>query len=213
MRKSNHDEGMRGTQWLLVLIAVAVCAGPAFAAGEGGTAKEGRPVPCALPRLAVPPTPAKIPGYTELDPSTGLHVTGSIQQIEITGYRLAVTGEVDKPLSLTYDELRCMPRTEARPKLVCPGFFEDTATWAGTPLGFLLRSAKVRVGAREVLLIGADNYSVVVPLKKAISGENFLAYEWEGKALPALHGFPLRAIFPGSEGNQWVKWLVKIEVH
>jgi sulfane dehydrogenase subunit SoxC len=41
----------------------------------------------------------------------------------------------------------------------------------------------------------------------------FLAYEWEGKALPALHGFPVRAVFPGLEGNQWVKWLTKIEVY
>jgi DMSO/TMAO reductase YedYZ molybdopterin-dependent catalytic subunit len=41
---------------------------------------------------------------------------------------------------------------------------------------------------------------------------NFLAYEWEGKALPRLHGFPVRAIFPSLEGNQWVKWVVKIEV-
>jgi DMSO/TMAO reductase YedYZ molybdopterin-dependent catalytic subunit len=160
----------------------------------------------------MPPTPAKIPRYTELDPTTGLHVTGTVQQIEIAGYRLVVAGAVDNPLSLTYDDLRCMPRTEARPKLVCPGFFEDTATWAGTPLGFVLRSARVRPDAREVHLISADDYSVVVPLKEALSEGNFLAYEWEGKALPALHGFPLRAIFPGSEGNQWVKWLIKIEV-
>ena len=135
----------------------------------GRTAREGRPPTCVLPQLAMPPAPAKIPGYTELDPTTGLHVTGSMQQVEITGYRLVVTGEVDNPLSLTYDELRCMPRTEARPKLVCPGFFEDTATWAGTPLRFVLRSAKVRADAKEVLLIGADDYSVVVPLKEALS--------------------------------------------
>ncbi len=213
MRKSNRYKGIKGMQCLLVLIAIAACAGLALAAGGDGAVREGHGASCVLSPLAMPPTPAKIPGYTELDPTTGLHVTGSMQQIGITDYRLVVTGEVDNPLSLTYDELRCMPRTKARLKLVCPGFFEDTATWAGTPLGFVLRSAKVRANAKEVLLIGADDYSVVVPLKKALSEGNFLAYEWEGKALPALHGFPLRAVFPGSEGNQWVKWLVKIEVH
>jgi DMSO/TMAO reductase YedYZ molybdopterin-dependent catalytic subunit len=161
----------------------------------------------------MPPTPSKIPGYTELDPTTGLHVTGSIQQIDISSYRLEVTGKVENPLRLAYDDLRCMPRIEARPKLVCPGFFEDTATWAGTPLASVLKLAKVHADATEVRLIGADRYSSSMSLKQAGSGENFLAYEWEGKAVPALHGFPVRAIFPDAEGNQWVKWLIKIEVY
>ncbi len=212
MRKSCRCKGRKGTDCLLVLIAAAVCAGFALAACGAGAAGEAHQASCALSPLAMPPIPAKIPGYTELDPTTGLHVTGTMQRIEITGYRLEVTGEVDNPLSLTYDELRCMPRTEARLKLVCPGFFEDTATWAGTPLRFLLGSAKVRPDARKVRLISADGYAVTVPLKEALSEGNFVAYEWEGKALPALHGFPLRAVFPGSEGSQWVKWLVKIEV-
>ncbi len=194
-------------------MAMSVCAGFAFAAGADEAVREGHRAPCVLPKLAMPPTPVKMPGYAELDPTTGLHVTGTMQQIDIVGYRLEVAGKVSNPLSLTYDELRCMPRTEARPTLVCPGFFEDTATWAGTPLKFVLQLAKVHTDATGVRLIGADHYSVSMSLEAARASENFLAYEWEGKALPALHGFPVRAIFPGSEGSQWVKWLVKIEVY
>ena len=214
LRRSNHyNKGTTGTRCLLVLIAMAICAGCALAAGADEAVREGHRASCVLPQLVMPPTPAKIPGYTELDPTTGLHVTGTLQQIDIVGYRLEVTGKVSKPLSLTYDELRCMPRTEARPPLVCPGFFEDTATWAGTPLTFVLQLAKVQRDATGVRFIGADHYSASISLEAAGSGKNFLAYEWAGKALPRLHGFPLRAIFPGSEGNQWVKWLTRIEVY
>jgi DMSO/TMAO reductase YedYZ molybdopterin-dependent catalytic subunit len=213
LTKSRRYKGIRRITRFLVLIAIAACASLALAAAADEAVREAHQESCVLPQLAMPTTPAKIPGYTELDPTTGLHVTGTMQQIDVAGYRLEVTGQVSNPFSLTYDELRCMPRTEARLKLVCPGFFEDTATWAGTPLKAVLRLAKVRAHATGVRLIGADHYSTSMSLEAAGSEENFLAYEWEGKALPRLHGFPVRAVFPGSEGNQWVKWLVKIEVY
>ncbi len=40
--------------------------------------------------------------------------------------------------------------------------------------------------------------------------ENFLAYEWMGRPLPVLHGFPLRAVIPCQDGFAWVKWLMEI---
>ncbi len=90
---------------LFILLAVAAFALMAFEAG-GGPASQGPGATCALPRLAMPPAPAKIPGYTEFDPSTGLHVTGAMRRIKIMDYRLEVAGQVDNPLSLTYDERR-----------------------------------------------------------------------------------------------------------
>ncbi len=206
---------------ILSIVATCVTAQPATspvpsssreAVGETG-AEMGNHPPCVLPPLIMPATPEKLPGYAELDKSTGLHVTGTMQLIDQKRYRLEVTGKVNHPLSLSYDELRCMPRTEARLTLICPGVFEDVATWAGTPLKYILELAQVQPDATGINLVGADQYSAPMSLKAASSAASFLAYEWERKALPRLHGFPLRAIFPGSEGNQWVKWLVRIEVY
>ncbi len=182
------------------------------AVGLPDTKASPKPGTCVLAPLVVPPTPAKIPGYAQLDPSTGLHVTGAMKEIDVTHYRLEVTGKVNRPLSLTFDELRCMPRVQARPTLNCPGFFTDVATWAGTPLKHIVDLAGPQQGATGVRLTGADDYSVSRSLSDATLPASFLAYEWEGKALPRLHGFPVRAVFPGLEGNQWVKWVVKIEV-
>jgi DMSO/TMAO reductase YedYZ molybdopterin-dependent catalytic subunit len=206
---------------LLSTVVACVTAQPAIspgpsssreAVGETGVEMGNHP-PCVLPPLIMPSTPEKLPGYTELDSSTGLHVTGTMQLIDQTRYRLEVAGKANRSLTLSYDELRCMPRTEARLTLICPGFFEDVATWAGTPLEYILELAQVQTDAIGIRLIGADQYSTSMSLEAARSAGSFLAYEWEGKALPRLHGFPLRAIFPGSEGNQWVKWLVRIEVY
>ncbi len=139
-------------------------------------------------------------------------MTGTAPQIDLARYRLKVTGKVENPLSLTYDDLRCMPKIEVRCTLVCPDFFADTATWAGAPLARVLELAGVQAGASNVRLISADGYSTYVSLQVARREESFLAYEWEGEPLPILHGFPIRAVFPEVEGNTWVKWLVEIEV-
>jgi DMSO/TMAO reductase YedYZ molybdopterin-dependent catalytic subunit len=206
---------------LLSTVVACVTAQPATSpaslssreAAEETDAEMGNHPPCVLPQLMMPATPENLPGYTDLDSSTGLHVTGTMQVIDQTRYRLEVTGKVSRQLSLSYDELRCMPRTEARLTLICPGFFEDVATWAGTPLKYIFELAQVQPDATGFNLISADQYSAPISLKSDSLAGSFLAYEWEGKALPQLHGFPLRAIFPESEGAQWVKWLVRIEVY
>ena len=58
----------------------------------------------------------------------------------------------------------------------------------------------------------ADGYSITLSLDEALKPENFLAYEWMGQPLPVLHGFPVRAVIPGRDGNAWVKWLLEIVV-
>jgi DMSO/TMAO reductase YedYZ molybdopterin-dependent catalytic subunit len=167
--------------------------------------------PCGLAPV-VAPTPAQDPGYTRLDRSTGLHVTGSMQLIDPVTYRLRVAGKVEPPLELTYDEIRCLPKVQASPVLNCPGFFVDEATWAGTPIAEILALTQVQEGASTLEFVSADGYKTSLPLEMAQDRANFLAYEWEGEPLPRLHGFPLRVVIPGAQGNQWTKWLVEINV-
>jgi DMSO/TMAO reductase YedYZ molybdopterin-dependent catalytic subunit len=174
---------------------------------------EATPGECALDPVVVPTRPAEVPGYAQLDTSTGLHITGAAQDIDITTYRLKVTGLVDHPLELTYEQLRCMNKISAKVDLVCPGYFHDVATFAGVPLKDILDMAGVQPEAKEIKLIGADTYTSYVSILEAQNESNFLAYEWEGQPLPILHGFPLRGVFPGMPGAHWVKWLVEIQVY
>jgi DMSO/TMAO reductase YedYZ molybdopterin-dependent catalytic subunit len=169
-------------------------------------------VPCDLEPLVVPTRPPETPGYTQLDPDTGLHMTGTPQEIDLESYRLEVTGKVDQPLSLTLDDLRCLPKVELSPRLECPGFFVDEATWAGAPIREVLALAGVREGATNLSLVSADGYRRLVPLSGPVSEAGFLAYEWEGEPLPILHGFPVRVVLPGMPGGYWIKWLVAVEV-
>ncbi|MBN1640099.1 MAG: molybdopterin-dependent oxidoreductase [Anaerolineae bacterium] len=206
------------TAFALILgILVACVPGPAAPVSTTPEVDDAAPVvtptPCVLAPIAVPTRPAETPGYVELDPTTGLHMTGTPTEVDLASYRLEVTGKVEVPLSLTYDQLRCMPRIERRATLVCPGFFEDQATWAGASLDHVLGLAQVQDDATQLRLVGADGYYTLVRLVDLVPDDDFLAYEWEGEPLPILHGFPVRLVFPALNGSKWVKWLLEIEVY
>jgi DMSO/TMAO reductase YedYZ molybdopterin-dependent catalytic subunit len=165
-----------------------------------------------IPAPVIVPTAAPYPGSNQLDESTNLHVTGHDVPIDLVNYRLRVTGKVKSPLSISYDALRCMPKVTKTLDLICPGFFEDKATWAGVPLKYVLNLAGVESEAKSIILVAADGYERWVDMQIAMNDANFLAYEWQGEPLPILHGFPLRAVFPSMYGNLWVKWLLEIRV-
>lgn len=193
-------------------ITVIQATAPIQSTTTGTQAVGNNQIACSLSPVVVPTMPAAIPGYTQLDPATNLHMTGTAKQIDVISYRLEVTGKVDHPLSLTYDDLRCMNKVTTKTTLICPGYFEDTASWAGAPLVEVLDRAGVQPGARSITSTGADGYSSFLTLDEARSPKNLLAYEWEGQPLPILHGFPVREVLPGQTGGKWVKWLLKIEV-
>ncbi len=167
---------------------------------------------CKLDPISQPPWPIDSLLPNEVDPETGLHVTGKPQLIDLVTYRLNVTGMVEHPLSLTYDDLRCMRSVTASPELICPTVFVDEATWTGVPVKDVLDLAGVQPGAKTLTLVSADGYEVKLSLELAADENNILAYKVNGMTLPVQHGFPLRAVIPSMTGYAWIKWLVEIRI-
>ncbi len=154
-----------------------------------------------------------------------------IQTIGAPGWRLEIAGLVDRPLALTLDQLRALPRREVTFTLECSGnsglpWFTGgigNAVWAGTPLAPLLRAAGAR--GPEVVFWGADTGTVKVEgtdvteqfarglsLADALGEDALLCYEMNGDPLHPAHGFPVRLLVPGWYGIANVKWLRRIEV-
>jgi DMSO/TMAO reductase YedYZ molybdopterin-dependent catalytic subunit len=153
--------------------------------------------------------------------------------VDAQAWRLAVGGLVERPLTLTLDELRARPRQEVVFTLECSGNHGfpwsggliGTARWAGTPLAPVLAEAGVQEGGREVVFWGADageetvrdiamrqHFARSMSLADATDANLLLCYEMNGAPLPPSHGAPLRLIAPGWYGVANVKWLTRIEV-
>jgi DMSO/TMAO reductase YedYZ molybdopterin-dependent catalytic subunit len=156
-----------------------------------------------------------------------------IPVVDAAAFRLRVSGLVDRPLSLTLDEIRARPRQEVTCTVECSGNHGipwltgaiGTARWAGTPLAPLLREAGFRAEGVEVVFYGADSgeeqirdTKVQAPFARSMSVANataadvLLCWEMNGAALPRENGFPLRLVAPGWYGVANVKWLERIEV-
>jgi sulfane dehydrogenase subunit SoxC len=86
--------------------------------------------------------------------------------------------------------------------------------YTGVPLRLLLEEAGVKPEGKWVYAEGADASSNgrSMPLEKALD-DVLVAFFANGEALRKEHGYPVRLVVPGFEGNMWVKWLRRIGVY
>ncbi len=147
-----------------------------------------------------------------ITPIGDLDLTGRPVEVDIDDYRLVIDGLVERPLSLTYQEILSRPQISEVVLLICPGVFWDNAQWTGTPLAPLLGEAGLQEGAKKVKFHALDGYQKSLTLEEALADGVFLAYQVNGETLPLEHGFPLRLVARHQFGGTWVKWLERIEV-
>ena len=151
----------------------------------------------------------------EIQPLEKFGIMGlSDQDTDLSTWRLTVTGEIKKGLSLTYDQIRDLPGIEKAVLLICPGFFANHGLWRGFSLTELAKRAGLKKGVNFVTLSGpAGPYENTArfPLKDIQSAKVFLAYQVNGEPLAQKHGFPLRLVAEGYYGYEWVKYVDKIQ--
>lgn len=151
-------------------------------------------------------------------------------------WRLKISGEVEKPLSLSLADLRHMESTTITNTLECAGngraFYRPrapgiqwergavgNATFMGPRLADVLNRAGLKPTAKHVAFNGFDNppgkvpdFIRSIPIEKATGGDTIVALEMNGSRLKLEHGYPARAMVPGWIGSASVKWLSEITV-
>lgn len=138
-------------------------------------------------------------------------------EVDVTEWRLAVDGWVEKPQSLTYETLSTLSQIEAMRTLECisnpvGGTLIGNTVWQGVRLSDLLERAGVRSGAREIKMSAADGYQTSIPIDLATDPDSLLVFKMNGEPLPVKHGFPARILLPGRYGQKQPKWITQIEV-
>jgi len=147
-------------------------------------------------------------------------------------HRLLVHGMTRKQLVFTVDDLMRMPSITRTVFIECTGNgwenwkkadpnvtvqnthgLVSTNEWTGVPLRFLIDLVGKDRRSTWMLAEGADAAGVdrSIPLTEEIMDEAFIAYGQNGEPLRPAHGFPIRLITPGLEGNLHIKWLRRLK--
>jgi len=135
-----------------------------------------------------------------------------IPKIDIEKWRLKITGEVERPIELTYNELLSMINVRYVRDFHCvTGWSVKDVEWEGVKIRDLAKMAGVKDTAEWVVFQSADGYDSIVPIEDALSEDAIIALRMNGKPLDIKSGYPARPIIPHLYGWKSAKWLTTIE--
>jgi len=134
------------------------------------------------------------------------------QEVPIDSYRLKVVGEVDKPLSLTYDQVVSRQTYKKVVTLNCVEGWSVDILWEGVRLADLLTEAGYDPNAKTVIFRCYDGYSTSLPLKTVVGKNLLFAYKMNNIDLPTERGYPFQVVAEDNWGYKWAKWVTEIEV-
>jgi len=141
-------------------------------------------------------------------------ISGSMPVFDPSTWRLEITGLVRTPVSLSYDDLRALPRAHQISTFHCvTGWTVEDVRWAGVRFEHLLALAKPLPTARAIRFVSLEEpYDDSLTLPQSLLGDVMLAYEMDGKPLSRAHGSPARVVIPEMYGYKGVKWLTRMEL-
>jgi len=221
--KAQSRRSFLGRAGVVALGAAAFGAG-AFGIGRvrsGAAARARDAVTLPPPADPAPPLPAGVgPAfYTRNADFYRVDTALTVPAPDVDGWRLKITGMVDRPVELSFEDLLKRGLTERDITLNCVsnevgGPYIGTARWLGVPLGQILREAGVQGGADQVVARGSDGMTIGTPVTTVLdTADAMLVVGMNGEPLPAVHGFPVRMLTPGLYGYAGsCKWITELEL-
>lgn len=131
-------------------------------------------------------------------------------------WRVAVTGLVNKPLSLSMADIRAMPQRTQITRHDCVEGWSAIGEWTGVQLSRVLAAAGLRDRARYIVFRCADRigdalYYESCDLVDALHPQTILAWALNRELLPIANGAPLRLRIERQLGYKHAKYLTGIE--
>jgi DMSO/TMAO reductase YedYZ molybdopterin-dependent catalytic subunit len=137
---------------------------------------------------------------------------GTVPIVDPTQWSFAVSGEVEQPFTLTWQDLQALPRQETMCDIHCvtrwsryDNLFEGVAVLP------LMMQARPKPDATHVLIHAEHGFTTNLPLEDFMRPANLLALRHNGQDLDPEHGGPVRLVVPHLYFWKSAKWVRGVE--
>jgi DMSO/TMAO reductase YedYZ molybdopterin-dependent catalytic subunit len=138
---------------------------------------------------------------------------GTVPHTDLAMWDFRVFGEVENPITLSWEEFTALPTREITIDIHCVTRWSrfDTS-FKGVHWSELAKLVTPKPSARYVVAHAEQDFTANVPLQALEDEEALLAYEADGEPLTPEHGWPLRLVIPKRYFWKSAKWLRGIEL-
>ncbi len=137
---------------------------------------------------------------------------GSVPRTDLAKWDFRVWGEVDTPITLSWEQFKALPRKSVHADIHCVTRWSKLDTdWEGVPIQEILGLAGVRSNATHVVAHCEQGYTANLPLSVLNDDDVLLADTFGGEELELEHGWPLRLLVPKRYFWKSAKWIRGLE--
>jgi DMSO/TMAO reductase YedYZ molybdopterin-dependent catalytic subunit len=138
-------------------------------------------------------------------------ITSANPQLKIENYSLTIDGEVDNPVTLSWNDFLRLPKTVSVSDFHCvEGWSVLDCKWEGVRIRDIEKLVKPRAVARAIAFESADNYLTSLFREELEGDDVLLAFKLNGELLEEGLGAPVRLIVPRKYAYKSALWVVRL---
>jgi len=151
------------------------------------------------------------PGQKLTEKWPALHY-GSVPDIDISKWKFAVFGLVEKEHKLSYQEFTALPQVQVFSDIHCvTGWSKLDNLWEGVASDQIGQLVRILPEAKFVMVHSAGGFTTNLSLDDFFQPDVLFALKHNGEALTAEHGYPLRLVVPRLYFWKSAKWVSGVE--
>ena len=157
--------------------------------------------------------PSRLPPGQYLTEKWPVLHAGTVPATDLVTWDFKVFGEVEEPISMTWEQLQALPSRDVTVDIHCVTRWSrfDTS-FRGVHWSELAKLVRPKPSARFVLAHAEQGFTANLPLAALEDEESLIAYEADGEPLTPEHGWPLRLMVPSRYFWKSAKWLRGLEL-
>jgi DMSO/TMAO reductase YedYZ molybdopterin-dependent catalytic subunit len=138
---------------------------------------------------------------------------GTVPRTDLATWDFKVFGEVEEPLTLTYERLQALPHTEITADIHCvTRWSRFNTSFKGVHWRELAKLVRPKPSARFVVAHAEQGFTSNLPLAALEEDGSLVAWQADGEPLEPDHGWPLRLVVPTRYFWKSAKWLRGLEL-